>query len=191
MDNKNYEESLQRRTALFQQYVQPYCNLIYKLCIHYSFYKEDLDDNYNEVLVNFFKYIETYDPSRPLQTWLHIVTKRYIADLNQKHRSFPDSGIDIDDLDTESRNSEPSANCISIDNYRELYSDRMINALDSLRPIYREAILLQQAGYKLTEIMEISHRMGNMKTRNIETIKSRLFLAKQQMRKYLSEHGEQ
>ncbi|MFR2062324.1 MAG: hypothetical protein ACLS37_10890 [Alistipes sp.] len=36
-----------------------------------------------------------------------------------------------------------------MENYREFYSDDILSALDSLKPIYREALLLQQAGYKL------------------------------------------
>lgn len=76
------EGSAGHRTELFNQYVLPHKNLIYKLCIHYSYSQEDIADNYSEVLINFFKYIETYDPARSIQTWLHIVTKRLIADMN-------------------------------------------------------------------------------------------------------------
>jgi DNA-directed RNA polymerase specialized sigma24 family protein len=70
------------------------------------------------------------------------------------------------------------------------YSDDILEALNRLKPIYREALLLQQAGYRLNEIMEISFRNGNLKTRNIETVKSRLFLAKQQMRRLIDRNGE-
>ena len=43
---------------------------------------------------------------------------------------------------------------MGMDNYREFYNDDILWALDRLKPIYREALLLQQAGYKLGEIME-------------------------------------
>ena len=79
----------------------------------------------------------------------------------------------------------------SAGNYREQYNDDILRALDSLRPIYREALLLQQAGYKLNEIMEITYRRGSLRSRNIETAKSRLFLAKQQMRKLITRDGDQ
>ena len=85
---------------------------------------------------------------------------------------------------------EISGNCMGMDNYGELYNDHILKALRQLKPTYREALLLQQAGYKLTEIMEIAYRKGNLKNRNIETIKSRLFLAKSQMRKLLMRNGE-
>ena len=79
---------------------------------------------------------------------------------------------------------------MSLDNYRQFYNDDVLEALDSLKPIYREALLLQQAGYKLHEIMEITFEKGSLKTKNIETVKSRLFLAKQQMRDLITRDGE-
>lgn len=185
-------ESVRRRTALFHQYVWPHRNLIYSLCIRYTFNQEDIADNYNEVLINFFKYIATYDPQRSIQTWLHIVTKRYVADLNHRNSQFKRSdNVDVQqiegDLLTE---NNLSSNIMGLDNYRELYNDDILRALDSLRPIYREALLLQQAGYKLSEIMEIAYRRGSLRSRNIETVKSRLFLAKQQMRNMITRDGE-
>lgn len=185
-------ESVRRRTALFHQYVWPHRNLIYALCIRYTYNQEDIADNYNEVLVNFFKYIATYDPKRSIQTWLHIVTKRYVADLNYRNSQFKRSDdVDVHELISDLLTEDnQSAAIMGLDNYRELYNDEILRALDSLRPIYREALLLQQAGYKLSEIMDISYRRGNLRSRNIETVKSRLFLAKLQMRKLITRDGD-
>ena len=79
---------------------------------------------------------------------------------------------------------------MDISNYPQMYNDDILAALSKIKPIYREALLLQQAGYKLNEIMEISYRNGNLRTKNIETVKSRLFLAKQQMRKLITRDGD-
>ena len=185
-------DSVGKRTELFHKYVYPHRNLIYKLCIKYTYVSTDVEDNYNEVLVNFFKYIETYNPERSIQTWLHIVTKRFVHDMNQRKASFK-RNEDFDVTDLAATYLEPdhvSSNCMGMDNYHELYGDDILNALAMLKPIYREALLLQQAGYKLEEIMEISHRNGNLKNCNIETVKSRLFLAKQQMRTLINHDGE-
>lgn len=54
---------------------------------------------------------------------------------------------------------------MGMDNYREFYNDDILWALDRLKPIYREALLLQQAGYKLGEIMEITYNNGTLQTR--------------------------
>ncbi len=85
---------------------------------------------------------------------------------------------------------ETHGNAMGMDNYREFYNDDILATLDQLKPIYREALLLQQAGYKLEEIVEISYRNGNMKSRSMDTMKSRIFLAKQQMRKLITPDGE-
>jgi len=186
------DDSVRKRTELFYKYVYPHRNLIYKLCIRYTYVSTDVEDNYNEVLVNFFKYVETYNPERSIQTWLHIVTKRFVHDMNHKRASFKrNEDFDVTDLATTYLDPDHvSGNCMGMENYQEFYNDDVLNALDRLKPIYREALLLQQAGYKLEEIMEISHRNGNLKNCNIETVKSRLFLAKQQMRILINRDGE-
>lgn len=193
METDNQAEVLLRkRTELFNRYVLPHTKLVYKLCIKYSYLKNEVEDNYNEVLINFFRYIETYDPSRSIQTWLHIVTKRFVHDLNIRGNAIKRSDdIDVSEIaGSVFGEVTGSENCMGMDNYRQFYSDAVLAALDSLKPVYREALLLQQAGYKLSEIVEISYRNGNLKMKNVETVKSRLFLAKQQMRQRITRNGE-
>ncbi len=64
------DEVAARRKALFDKYVTPYNRMIYKLCMRYTFNPSDVEDNYIEVLTNMYKYIETYNPERSVQTWL-------------------------------------------------------------------------------------------------------------------------
>ena len=116
-----------------------------------------------------------------------------MADLNNRNRNRmpPDDNIDISEISSSlSDEDEPSGNSMGMDNYREFYNDDILWALDRLKPIYREALLLQQAGYKLGEIMEITYNNGTLQTRNVETVKSRIFLAKTQLRKLLTRDGE-
>lgn len=163
------------------------------MCIQFTWNPEDIEDNYSEALVNFYRYIESYNPQRPLKTWIYAVTKRLLSDLNSRNqnRLLPNDNIDVQDLaGVLPDEDEPNENYLGMDNYREYYNDTILAALDRLKPAYREALLLQQAGYKLGEIMEIAYRNGSLKNRNIETVKSRLFLAKSQMRKLLTRDGE-
>lgn len=180
------------RTELFNRYILPNRNLVYRLCIRYTYLQEDITDNYNEVLVNFFKYIATYDSRRSIQTWIHIVTKRFVMEQNRRHGRLPVSeNVNVCSLASAlSDEDETHGNAMGMENYREFYNDDILSALDSLKPIYREALLLQQAGYKLEEIVEISYRNGHMKSRSLDTMKSRIFLAKQQMRKLITPDGE-
>lgn len=163
------------------------------MCIQFTWNQEDVEDNYSEALVNFYRYIDSYDPSRSVKTWIYAVTKRLLADLNSRNRNRLPSNDNVDVRDIAGyiqTDEEPGENYMGMDNYREYYSDAVLAALDRLKPSYREALLLQQAGYKLGEIMEIAYRNGSLKNRNIETVKSRLFLAKSQMRKLLTRDGE-
>ena len=185
-------KDIEQRTELFNRYILPNRNLVYRLCIRYTFLQEDIADNYNEVLVNFFKYITTYDPRRCILNWIHIVTKRFVMEQNRRHGRLPVAeSVDVFKLAPSlSDEVETHGNAMGMDNYREFYNDDILAALDQLKPIYREALLLQQAGYKLEEIVEISYRNGNMKSRSMDTMKSRIFLAKQQMRKLITPDGE-
>lgn len=181
------------RNALFEKYVTPYLNMIYKLCMNYTYDSANVQENYTEVLTNFYRRIETYDDSRSIRTWLHIVTKRHIAELERRRRRHDNKSYDMDIEDYSefvSDNVEPSANTMGLDNYRELYSDDILAVFDEMKPIHREAFLLQEAGYSLKEIAEIEYNKGNLKSRNIETVKSRLFLARQFLKKNLTRDGK-
>ena len=190
------DEVAARRKALFDKYVTPYNRMIYKLCMRYTFNPSDIEDNYIEVLTNMYKYIETYNPERAVQTWLHIVTKRCVFDLDQRKKKHQDMLSDDNDVETFSSSEsivdfdEVSSNVMGIDNYQELYSDDVLAALKQLKPQYRSALLYQQAGYKLKEIAEIEYRNGALESRNIETVKSRLFLARQQLQQLLTRDGK-
>jgi RNA polymerase sigma factor (sigma-70 family) len=183
-----------RRNELFKKYVTPFYNMIYKLCIKYSYSPQNVEENYTEVLVNFFRRIETYDPNRPIRTWLHICTKRHVFALERKRLAQDIPVCDDNGIETFSDeilyDDEIRGNVMGIDNYRELYSDEILSVLDEMKPIHRDAFLLQEAGYSLKEIVEIEHRKGTLKSKNIETVKSRLFLARQYLKKHLTRDGK-
>ena len=181
-----------RRTELYNKYVKPFYNMIYKLSMEYSHTPENVEENYTEVLTNFYRRIETYDPSRSIRTWLHICTKRHIMALERKRQAssinydnnIEKYGDDIFNFD------HVGANLMDINNYREMYNDDILKVLDELKPIHRDALLLQEAGYSLKEIVEIEYKKGTLKSRNIETVKSRLFLARKYLKKHLTRDGE-
>ena len=185
-------KDIEHRTGLFNRYIVPNRNLVYRLCIRYSFRQEDIADNYSEALVNFFKYIGSYDPRRSILNWIHIVTKRLVMEQNRRQsRVQVSENVDVYSLAPKlSDEDETHSNAMGMSNYREFYNDDILAALDALKPIYREALLLQLSGYKLEEIVDISFRNGNMRSRSMDTMKSRIFLAKQQMRKLITPDGE-
>ena len=181
-------ESIKRRTELFTKYILPHKRLIYSICIKYTFEDSDIEDNYSEVLVNFFRYIESYNPQRQLKSWIYAVAQRH---LNKRNSLMKVSdNVDVVNLPDMEDSGHVSCNCLGMDNYRQYYNDDILEALDQLAPIHKEALLLQQAGYKLEEIVEISFQNGNLKSKNMDTIKSRIFLAKKQMRTLITRDGD-
>ncbi len=199
-------EVARKRNELFAQYVTPYYNMIYKLVMNYTFNPANVEENYNEVLINFFRRIDTYNPERSIRTWIHIVTKRMVFELERRRRrhdnknhdrsieSYQDCG-DEEILPSQvctaiSTSVKTSSNCMGLGNYRQYYNDDILEVLDSMKPIHRDAILLQEAGYSLKEIADIEYRKGTLKSHNIETVKSRLFLARQFLKKNLTRDGE-
>lgn len=184
-------ESVKRRTELFTKYVLPHKRLIFSICIKYTFDRLDIEDNYNEVLVNFFRYIETYNPERPLKSWIYAVAQRHVFDMNRRNSVFQrDDNVDTSVIPNLTEEEDSHTNCMSMDNYGQYYSDDILKALDRLSPIHKEALLLQQAGYKMEEIVEISFQNGLLKSKNMDTIKSRIFLAKKQMRTLITRDGD-
>ena len=195
VDRELDPEVVKLRTELYNKYVAPYYNMIYKLCMNYTYDPANVEENYTEVLVNFFRRIDTYDPNRSIHTWLHIVTKRQVAELERRRKRHDNKSYDVDiedygECDWMTNENHISGNVMGVDNYRELYNDDILAVLDSMKPIHRDAWILQQAGYSLKEIADIENKKGTLKSRNIETVKSRLFFARQYLRKNLTRDGK-
>lgn len=164
--------------------------MIYSICIKFTFEQKHIEDNYSEVLVNLFRYIETYNPERQLKSWIYSITQRYIFELNRRNsKLLASDNVEVGELPDLESPEHLSCNCMGMDNYREHYNDDILKALDALPEIHREALLLQQAGYRMDEIVEISYQNGNLASKNADTIKSRIFLAKKNMRDMLTEEG--
>lgn len=182
------KEDLKKKNELFYTYIYPYLRLIKYLYWKYSCPRQEIEDNYIEAQANLYKYINTYDPKKSIKTWIHISTKRLICDLNYKYQKFKrDNNQDINKIaETQATLNHRSEKEVSIENYRSFYSDRILNALDQLNPKYKEAFLLSQTGYSLKEIVEITHKNGNLKNPKIETVKSRIHLARIQLRTLLA-----
>lgn len=188
-------EVAERRNELFNRYIMPHLNLVYWLCIKYSDDPENVEENYTCSLTNIFRGIETYNPEMPIATWIHIVTKRYVLNLNKGRHGDASRRDRTDDIGcfcdtyTAATREEPSYRCMDETNYREFYSDGILEALDKMNPVYRDALILQQAGYSMTEIAAIEYEKGTLKSQNVDTVKSRLFQARKQIREHLQLHG--
>lgn len=186
-------EVIARRTALFNKYIRPFSNMIFKLCKDYSWKPQNVEENYSEVMVNFYRRIETYDTNRPIKAWIHTCVKHQVwacERQRQAHNNKSDD-LDIEDYKDDILDYEHvSGNVLGVDNWREHYNSDIIEVLEELKPRHRDALILQEAGYSLKEIAEIEYAKGSLKTPNIETIKSRLRLARQHLKNNITKDGQ-
>lgn len=193
IDVERDPEVIARRTELFNKYVMPFNNMIYKLCIQYSNHADNVEENYSDVMVNFFRRIETYDPDRPIRAWLHTCVKHQVWACERKRQAHDNKDFDndIEDYkDTILDDDHVSSNVLGEENWRSLYNKDIVALLDELKPCYRDALILQESGYSLKEIAEIEYAKGSLKTLNMETIKSRLRLARQHLKNNLTRDGK-
>ena len=180
------------RNRLFNKYVAPYYNMIYKLCIEYTFDKHNIEENYTEALVNLYRGIETYDTSRSILTWLHSCTKRCIYKRDKARWIRAANTTDTVNVSSLGDNTEDIEGHVEIDldNWQNYVSDPMVRALSSLPKTHRDAFLLQQCGYSLKEIAAMEVEKGTLTYENIETIKRRVFNARKILREKLTRDGE-
>lgn len=176
-----------KKKELFNKYVMPHYDFVKKLCERYTASRQDVDENFNDVLLNLYMYIETYDESRDLKTWLHIVTKRYVFNMNKRRLvygnsmqltdSFSGSGMECDEKPCE------MACCDSG------YHDGISVALDLMPQIHRKAFEMQMSGYSLKEIAKILNESGELDSSNINTVKTRVFTARKFLREHIDREG--
>lgn len=187
-------EVAERRNILFNRYITPYFNMIYKLTMKYSKSSEDIPENYNMALTTLFRGIETYNPEKDIRTWIHIVTKRQVFEADKKRMRYQQERAYWHSEPLKSDDEAEGAESLSErwfdeGNWRGFYNDDILAVLDSMNPIHRDALILQEAGYSLKEIAEIEHKKGTLDSGNIDTVKSRLFLARRTLRNNLTRNG--
>lgn len=187
-------EVIARRTALFKQYIEPNLDFIHSLCKHYSFDQQCVDERYNDVLLNFYRSIESYNVSMSLKTWIHIVTKRHVLRLEKQDRRVHEKiemfhicdveelcDFDVYDADREE---------LDIDHIDKSYNDDILEALAKLKPEHRALVLLDQAGYNSDEMAVVMHKMYGLSLTSGHEMRSRLRKINQKLRKMITRNGD-
>lgn len=171
-------------------------NLVYRLCIRYSNtdFEDAVEENYQDCLINFFRYIHTYKPENDnLATWMHCCIKRNVYKLDKermKKASANFHSIDSSDLSDHIEDSEGCYNALTPENFFNTVGDDMLWAFSQLKDIHAIPLIYNQCGYSLDEIVEICYRKGLSRNKNIDTIKSRIFFAKKNLKLLLTRDGD-
>lgn len=180
--------------------------MVYKLCINYTMKSEYVEENYNEVLKNLFQYIKTYNPEMKLKTWVHVVCKRHICQIDKERRCTVVSGrgdksdviqVDIEMVDEEHTVDEPSWREVS--GYTQVGSEEMLEkylsdgvatALNEIPPLSKRLLLMQYDGMSNKEIADIIYEEGVISRPDAKIVKSKLNSARQQIKKLINRDGE-
>ncbi|MCR4849103.1 MAG: sigma-70 family RNA polymerase sigma factor [Bacteroidales bacterium] len=184
----NSSSDVRRKGELFNKYIKPYYDFIRRLCERYTASKHDVDENFNDVLLNLYIYIETYDESRDLRTWIHIVTKRHVFALDEKRRRH-DNSIQGTECDIDRVPSCEIDNYDESEDYEKIYGDGIVRTLRSMPQIYRQAFMMQHHGMSLKEIAKALKESGDLKSGNINTVKTRIHVARKIFKESIDTEG--
>ena len=175
---------------LFEEYIMPKYDMVLSLTKKYTDFPENVDENFCLVLTEFYKYIQSYNPERPLHTWIHIVTRRCVQEINKKRYDERSKTSDNDP-----RASRVAMEYITTESFShdhdmsDCLSDEIVTALRMIQPHKLSAFILQVQGYSIEEITNIEFTRGHLKRWNKENVKSRIFQARQELKEILNRDG--
>ena len=176
--------------ALFKKYIIPNYEMVLSLTRKYTDKPENVDENFAIVLTEFYKYIQSYNPDRPLHTWIHICTKRCCQEQNKK-RFDQDSKYSDNDPRCSKRANEfvIQTSAFMEGDMSNCLSDEIVTAMRMIQPHKLSAFILQVQGYTIKEITDIEFMRGHLKRRNEENVKSRIFQARKELKDLLNRDG--
>jgi len=159
-----------------------------RVCKNFTFDPFYREDNGQEILIDIFKYICSYDPERPIRSWVYKVAVNKLSDLHLRNNRIKYSA------DREMEEFEDKAEYV-VKEFElslakpSLYSNSIQKCLYQLKPVLRDTFLLKEAGFKIREIAAIHYKEGQLLTNNMETVKSRLYCARKKMKEFLINEG--
>lgn len=179
------------KRVMFARYIEPHLTSIKSLAVRYTDRLQDADENYNYTLTQMYSYIHTYDPKKPLHTWLHIVTKRACFNQNKKRAAYQAGQTDIELCSNEALHQHGTANMVDavFGTLADNLSDKIYDAIIHIDPYKLSPFLLYAQGMGIREIVKIEWEAGHIDRRNEELIKSRIYWARKQLQQILKEHG--
>ena len=184
-----YGVSKDKKDELFEKYIRPNFDFIKSLTAYYTDRRQDTDANFNYVISQMYKYIASYNSARPLDTWLHIVTKRYCYFCNkqQAKKNSVQDGLEFNaDGELKRGGGFYEINPFSLS---DSISDTLYVALLRVPTQNLSPLLLQLQGYTIKEITEIEFKKGHIPRQSEELIRKRLALCRKELKEYLTAHG--
>ena len=195
--NKKNSISHEKRLGLFKKYIEPRFEEIKSLVKYYTNHKHNVDDDFCHVVGQIWKYIHTYNETKPIHTWIHIVTKRTVQNRNKERYeefTFFSELATVKNVDNEDvmDEAEVPPYVYDLGNYEmhigtlfDDISDETLKALMKIPSIKLSAFLLRFQGYSIGEITKIELRNGHLEKYSEEIIKNRIFQVRHELRDLL------
>ena len=179
-----------KHERLFNKYIVPKFDFIKSLVNHYSSAGSDKEYNYSVVLERFFRYIDRYDETKSLDTWIHICVKNSIYRLNMEYsreRSHI-TGVEMEQI-VRKAPYETADSAFADRPLSETLPDEVYKALLRVPDKILSPLMLYAQGYSIAEIAEIEMGRGNTKGCMYELVKRRIFRARTMLKELLKDYA--
>lgn len=183
--------SPKEKERLFNKYVVPNLADIKSLTKYYTANYQDVDDNYNICLTQLYHYIGSYDPSKKLMTWLHIVVKRACQKQNKDKYEESQHWTDIEMCSMEDiyQHGTSMVTEAEFGNLIDNISDQMLAVLMTIPSQRLSPFMLHVQGHRIREITAIEWERGHLEKRSEDIVKSRIYWAKRELQYKLRQYG--
>lgn len=188
---KCHQLTHQQKKKLFNKYVMPYLSTIKSLVRNYTDCYHDIDENYNYCLAQFYNYIGSYDPSKKLDTWLHICVKRACFHQNKKRADEASHWTDIEMCSMEDiyQHGTSMVEYATVGTLIDNISDQMYAVLMKIPPQRLSPFMLYAQGHRIREITAAEWDMGHLEKKSEDVVRSRIYWAKKELQYRLRQYG--
>ncbi len=188
---KCWQLTPKEKEQLFNKYIVPNLADIKSLTKFYTSHYQDIEDNYNICLAQLYHYIGSYDPSKKLMTWLHIVVKRACQKQNKDKYEESQHWTDIEmcSMDDIYQHGNSMVTEAEIGTLIDNISDQMLAVLMSIPSQRLSPFMLYVQGHRIREITAIEWERGHLEKRSEDIVKSRIYWAKRELQYRLRQYG--
>ena len=155
---------MEPKEKTFGQLIREHKSTIYTVCYMFSKDKDEVDDLFQEVLVNLWRGYESFEGRSDVRTWIYRVALNTCISLDRKRRSRPKMELSMDINLFEDRDTDTQQ------------VDMLHRRISRLRPFDRAIVLLWLEDLSYEEIGQIV----GISEKNVSV---RLFRIKEQLKR--------
>ena len=183
------EKEIIRRAAdgdmeAFEIIVSLYEKKIYNLTYRNLGHEQDAMDACQEVFLRVFRFLDNFKEESSFSTWIYRIAMNVCKDHIKRNRFGYDISLNQENEDEEYEIEVSDIRYNPENAYeRKELSEKLESGMRQLSATHRDVLVLREvAGKSYTEISEIL-------SLDVGTVKSRIARARENLRKYLSNHG--